>query len=262
MTIVEIASRAEESQKNTRVFWNAQSGSAELPQYEYFETEGITEPEVRPFELTSWSKVLHKTQVGHFPSQTQTPEDIIGGSAIFLRTPSWVGKYHEIPQSSTLQQDYPDAIDQEIELLFDRAKEEVFEDGMESDFSRGLISYVRKFGDTAIAALVRLIVTEQANAEVASEAMRWLGHIDHPITYRSRLHLLERSLHNSSARVRDGAALGLASLDDPHAIPYLKQAIEREQYQELRYDLEQVVIQLESTYSVFSVENNSEIQVV
>jgi HEAT repeat protein len=91
-------------------------------------------------------------------------------------------------------------------------------------------------------------VTEQVNAEVASEAMRWLGHIDHPITYRSRLHLLERSLHNSSARVRDGAGLGLASLDDPHAIPYLKQAIEREQYQELRHDLKQVVIQLESTY--------------
>jgi hypothetical protein len=248
VSIAKTATWTERPQRRKRFFRGVQSGSAVFPQYESFEVESIPEP-----------------------------EEIIGGSVIFLHTATGIGgvqeqgtsfsrlpteaesraeEFREMPEfhfvtvldSSTLPQDYPDEIDQEIELLFDRAKEEVFEDGMESEFSRGLISYIRRYGNAAIATLERLIVTEQVNAEVASEAMRWLGHIDHPITYRSRLHLLERSLHNSSARVRDGAGLGLASLDDPHAIPYLKQAIEREQYQELRHDLKQVVIQLESTY--------------
>ncbi len=94
--------------------------------------------------------------------------------------------------------------------------------------------------------LTRLIAIEQVNAEVASESLRWLGHIEHPKTYDNRLWLLERSLFCSSARVRDGAALGLASLDDPHAIPYLRRAIQRENCIELRKDIKQVLIQLES----------------
>jgi HEAT repeat protein len=57
--------------------------------------------------------------------------------------------------------------------------------------------------------------------------------------------LLESSIFRSSARVRDGAALGLAFLDDPHAIPYLKRAIENEKYSELREDMQMVLAQLE-----------------
>jgi hypothetical protein len=137
-------------------------------------------------------------------------------------------------------------IDQKIETLFGAAREQVFEDGMESDFSKELISLVKKYGNAAITILTRLIVTEQVNAEVASEALRWLGHMEHPKTYDNRLWLLEQSLFCSSARVRDGAALGLASLDDSHAIPYLKRAIQQENCTELREDIEQVLIQLES----------------
>ena len=137
-------------------------------------------------------------------------------------------------------------IDQKIETLFGAAREQVFEDGMESDFSKELISLVKKYGNAAITVLTRLIITEQVNAEVASEALRWLGNIEHPASYRSRLWLLERSLFCSSARVRDGAALGLASLDDPHAIPHLRRAIQRENCNELRKDIEQVLIQLEN----------------
>jgi hypothetical protein len=46
--------------------------------------------------------------------------------------------------------------------------------------------------------------------------------------------------------VRDGATLGLASLNDPQAITPLKQAIEREQIGELREDMQQVLDQLEN----------------
>jgi hypothetical protein len=134
-----------------------------------------------------------------------------------------------------------------IKALFREAKKFSFEDGMETEFSKELARLVRRHGKAAIEVVTALIVNENIDAEMAAEALRWLGRMDHPPSYRDRLWLLERSLFCSSAQVRDGAALGLASLDDPHAIPYLQQAIEREKCVELRQDLEQVLEQLEST---------------
>lgn len=158
------------------------------------------------------------------------------------------GPWGQSSEVSTVLSDYSAEIDQEIERLFEAAKEQIFEDGMESDFSRGLVSLVEKYGDIAIGVITRLVVTEQANAEVASEALRWLGRMEHPFTYRSRIFLLKRSLYSRSARIRDGAALGLASLDDPQAVPSLRRAIQREKNRLLRNNLEQVLFQLENTH--------------
>ena len=241
----ETAPWTEDPQEIRRVYLNVQSGSTLSPHSGFFEIEGSQTQE-------TWSAITWLDLVQEAEIKSMTEE---------FRPVTW-SDFVTSPASSTLTQDYPDTIDQEIELLFDRAKGEVFEDGMESEFSRGLVTYIKKYRNAAMEALERLILTEQVNAEIASETMRWLGHIDHLITYRHRLYLLERSLLNTSPRVRDGAGLGLASLDDPHAIPYLKKAIEREQIQELCHDLEQVLTQLETTYSASSVENDSESQVV
>src|SRR5262249_31116079 len=112
-----------------------------------------------------------------------------------------------------------------IKALFREAKEVAFEDGMETEFSKELIRLVKRHGKSAMEVVTALLVNDNFNAEVSSEALRWLGRMDHPSSYRDRLWLLERSLFSPSVLIRDGAALGLASLDDPHAIPYLRQAI-------------------------------------
>lgn len=158
----------------------------------------------------------------------------------------------EYSENSTVQKEPPEEIDQEIEGLFEIAKEQIFEDGMESEFSRELISIIKEYGNDAMIVIANLIVTDQVNAEVASEALRWLGHVDHPKTYRYRLWVLERSLYCSSVRIRDGAVLSLSFLNDPHAISYLKQAIERETCKELREDMEQVLAHLENTQQCHS----------
>lgn len=150
-------------------------------------------------------------------------------------------------ENSTAQQEHPEDVDRKIETLFAAAKEQDFEDGMESEFSKELVSLIKKYGNDAMEGLAYFIVYEKVNAEVASEALRWLGRIDSTRSYHFRLWLLERSLFCSTERVRDGAALGLASLDDPHAIIYLKQAIQWESCTELLEDMEQVLAQLEST---------------
>jgi hypothetical protein len=150
-------------------------------------------------------------------------------------------------ESSTIRQNYSKELSEEIYSLFKASDEQNFEDGMESEFSKKLILLVKEYANEAIEIIISIIhYDERVNAEVAAEALRWLGKIDHAPSYGFRLWLLERSLRCSKARIRDGAILGLASLNDPHAISFLKLAIEQEKYSELRKDMEQVLTQLES----------------
>ena len=149
-------------------------------------------------------------------------------------------------ESSTIKQDYSKELSEEIYSLFKASDEQNFEDGMETEFSKKLICLIKEYADEAIEIITGIIIYERVNSEVATEALRWLGNIDHAPSYRFRLWLLERSLSCSKARIRDGAILGLSSLNDPHAISYLKLAIEQEKCTELRKDMEQVLAQLES----------------
>lgn len=173
------------------------------------------------------------------PSNSSSTRDTKAEPKKLLGQEQWV--------NSTVNHSYAqEDIYQKIEAIFEAGKEENFEDGMESEFSRKLISFIKKYGDKALEAITSLIVYEKVNAEVATEALRWLGDLEHTPSYSFRLWLLERSLRSSKARIRDGAILGLSSLNDPHAISYLKLAIEQEMCTELRKDMEQVLAQLES----------------
>lgn len=156
-------------------------------------------------------------------------------------------EHSEPMENSTTYQESLEEVKYLLDALFRASKEEVFEDGMESYFSRGLVAVIEKYGNDAIKALVSPLIDEAVAAETASEALRWLGHMDHPPTYRLRLLLLKACLKSRLARVRDGAALGLSFLDDPDAIPELKDAVQAEPIKELRKNIEQVVDQLEKT---------------
>ena len=101
-------------------------------------------------------------------------------------------------------------LDKQASSIFVNAKEEIFEDGMESDFSRNLSEFVIFFGQPAMEAIIDIILSNRVNTEVTSEALRILGRLRHRVTYRERLWLLERCLlYSPFARVRDGALLGL-----------------------------------------------------
>ena len=148
-------------------------------------------------------------------------------------------------EHSTALQETPVELSRKIAVLFEAAKDQHFEDGMESEFSRELTTLIAAYGNMTVQELAYLVLSEKVNAEVASEALRWLGNMPHDASFHFRLWLLERSLLCSSPMVRDGALLGLASLDDPRAIPYIKRAIEREQCEALRNNMEQALVQLE-----------------
>jgi hypothetical protein len=131
--------------------------------------------------------------------------------------------------------------------LFRGTSSEQFDTGSESSLGRHVQQLVRQHPGAGPDALKDAILAGNVPSEAAWEALRWLGCMEHAQSRAARLWLLESCLQSSSARVRDGAALGLATIDDPHAIPALGEAIAVEQIPELREDLRQVLAQLEAT---------------
>lgn len=181
----------------------------------------------------------------HWGTSTEMPEFV---PSSFILHPSVVFKETGIlPGSATVPYDPPQELKERFDYLFALAKEEVFEDGMESEFSRSLVTLIEKYQDAALEVLTELIIGGNMNPEIASEALRWIGHIENPVTHRARLKLLEHGLFSPSARIRDGAILGLASMDDPRAMRSLEQAIEDEEVPELHDDMMDVLEQLRDT---------------
>ena len=133
----------------------------------------------------------------------------------------------------------------DIRTIFLHAPREEFEFGMENDFVKALEEEVAQYNMLAIECIAHVILEREAHPEVASEALRWLGSIDHPESRQLRLKLLETCLQDPSRWVRDGAALGLDVIGDRHAIPALKAAVAQESIQELRKDLASVLRRLE-----------------
>ena len=128
------------------------------------------------------------------------------------------------------------------------AKEEWFEDGVESEFARTLSTLVHAYGDATVAAVETFLSSPGVNIEIAVEAVQSLGEADHPASLLYRRTLLEKLVLNSSAvRLRHGAAAGLAAMNDPSSIPTLIEARNREPNRRLQHFLELVVAQLERT---------------
>jgi hypothetical protein len=136
--------------------------------------------------------------------------------------------------------------------LFTAARQEDFEDGVHTDFSRELVRLIEMVGTPAISVITSIINKEKVNPAVSAEALKWISHIDQPRSYAFRLWLLEKSLQSSFSRIRDAALIGIAAADDPHSIPAIKDAIRCETCQELREDLNQVLSQLDSQCHLYS----------
>lgn len=134
-----------------------------------------------------------------------------------------------------------------LEQIFRDAHEEIFQDGMESDFSRALVAFLARYSVFGTDALITFLDGTDADPEAVAEALKWIAEFDNPSTLPKRLWLLERSLNSSFASIRDGAVIGLGSLDDPQAIHYVKQALGRETKPLLRRNIQLLIDQLNET---------------
>jgi hypothetical protein len=139
-------------------------------------------------------------------------------------------------------------VESKLAEAVDLARDEWFEDGTESQFSRSLSTLLYTYGDATVAALETFLGSPSSNIEVAVEAAQWLGEADHSQSHHYRRTLLEKLLLSaSSTRLRHGAAAGLAAIDDPASLPALREAREHEGNRRLQHYLELVIEQLERT---------------
>ena len=127
------------------------------------------------------------------------------------------------------------------------ALEEVFLDGMESNFSRRLTTALEAHGETAVHAIERIINLDAISVEVVGETLRQIGYVEDLSTHQIRMTVLVRQLESADPRIRDAAALGLAALDDPQAIDSLLEALNRESSSQLKGNLRIVLDQLQNT---------------
>ena len=147
-----------------------------------------------------------------------------------------------------LQNRYAEKISAYVKRLFSMAENIEFEVGMTNGFSEALERWIEVIGVRMLVEIRRIILNEETSLTVAAETMRYIGNIESPKYHAERRELLETCLLNSRfAWVRDGAGLGLASLDDPQSIPVLEMVISKESNEELKEDLIQVLEQLEDT---------------
>lgn len=142
----------------------------------------------------------------------------------------------------------------EATYIFGLGRDVIFHDGAETLFSNELVAFIEREGVLAIQALCQAWLGVGEDYDVMGEAARWIGRMEHDVTHKARLHLLRIWLLAESHYTRDGALLGLASLDDPAALPMLRYALTLESIPDLANAMQQVIDQLEETERARNVE--------
>ena len=145
---------------------------------------------------------------------------------------------------------HPDTstVKNEVDRLFSLAAFIDLEPGMTNEFSEGLEDAIERFGEHALNAIEDLVLDNKTRSSIAMEALQYVGHAESGTFLNARRKMLELCLRESeSAWVRDGAGLGIASLDDPKSIPALEKAILNETSGALKEDLTLVLHQLRDT---------------
>jgi hypothetical protein len=135
-------------------------------------------------------------------------------------------------------------IEKQILEIFKSGEGETFEDGMESNFSRSLSRFVRKYGSNGLVEVVQIILHGETNNEVVSEAILCLSRLDDCRTYQYRRWLIEKVLESEEFYIRDAAISGLSHLDDKDSIPAIEKAVSSEKNTELKEDMEKVLAEL------------------
>ena len=135
------------------------------------------------------------------------------------------------------------AIEGGVKGLVAAARDERFEIGMDSSFSRGLDELSRIEPRAVLAALTEHV--DHLGHEVFAEVMRWTSRQPLSVIRDFAVDLLERGLTHESSFIRDAAALGLAELLEEKALDRLRGAYRVEKVPELREDIGDLIQSLE-----------------
>jgi len=135
----------------------------------------------------------------------------------------------------------PEGIMNRIKDVLIVGEGEMLESGVVSELAEELAEVVRLFGSSAIRNIANNIFDGTVGPTVASEVLCILGDLDDGVTHDDRLSLLIKGLSNKSSRIRVGAVLGLARLEDLRSIDHLEAAHANEPYEFLQRYISQAI---------------------
>jgi len=195
-------------------------GLREIAQGSYYANTGRLGSAILQYEIGSGSTVFGSVEAVVIDSDAHTTGFIFAGA------------------------DYTKEISAAVTKLLAIAKEEKFQDGIESNLSSGLTALIRQSPADAVEIIAEVARSNIVSSLIRCEILYTLGRIESPSTKGQRFALLVELLQDKSPVIRDAAGTSLAYLDDPRAIPHLEKAIQVEVVPSLRADLEAVRAQL------------------
>ena len=138
-----------------------------------------------------------------------------------------------------------DKLRPELAAQVRKARNKTFHDGLDSELARSIRQSIREHGTDAVDAWETILQEDEFNAQ--DELLRQIGLLDDPGTRTARRRLLANCLDHPDCRLRDAAGLGISFLDDPEALPELREALVHEETAWVRSNLQLVILQLEET---------------
>jgi hypothetical protein len=135
----------------------------------------------------------------------------------------------------------PPALLYQLEALFDAARVEVFEGGIESAFARSIGFLLSTNPDATLKAVRQIIFSRPVSTEAVSETLKYLSRSANKETHAARMSLLLDALQHSSPAVRDNVASALASLGDSLAVPALRKAESQESVAPVRKSMQEII---------------------
>lgn len=170
------------------------------------------------------------------------------GTAVAFETP-----VQATPTSTALPRQDPIALkrarveaERELGQLLHLVDDQALEDSVEVELSSGLESVTQQYGAESVYALGEMYLSGAVTPTVLSEVLPWLGRIEDSITHEPRFWFLTYCLRDEHPWVRSRAALGLASMKDRRAVPYLRREAETEVIRLLQARLAKVADELAS----------------
>ena len=133
---------------------------------------------------------------------------------------------------------------QEFVNYINAARNERFEDGMESRFSERVRKSILSGSTNAVSAWAQALTFRDNAYETTEEFLRIIGDMRDQKSHEKRREVLTEMLRHRKPAVRDAAGLGIAALEDPSTLPAVKEAIDSETEEWVRKGLRQVAEQL------------------
>lgn len=133
----------------------------------------------------------------------------------------------------------------ESEELFALGSYELAEYNEVQSFPDKLLHFIEQKRNGALHTINRFINEGKLSEEIISEILPVLGKSDEFLSQGLRRDLLLNSLQSESPNIRYGAIIGLANLEDPYALSFLRNAVRSEESPILQHLLAQVIDRLE-----------------